>query len=322
MPHNGERRWLDPIEELRLARAAASGDKRARARLVEAHLPLVQAIAQHFRGLGLPLADLIQEGSIGLVQAVDRYDPGRGTRLAAYAAWWIRQAIMRALSDQSRVVRLPHYLVANQIAVRRAAAALQARTGREPTIAELAAETGLAGDVVATALTALEVRDSLDGWASADAEPSRSAPIDFVEDASAPDPVALAEEDVDHAELRTAVDGLRAREREVIRRRFGLNGDSGETLEEIAADLGITRERVRQIEQHALAKLALRLDAPGKAATPLRDVRARPAGEPRWQADRRPTSWAQVLGQFPGESERSARCARHSKLAASSPQRS
>jgi RNA polymerase primary sigma factor len=251
---------LGAVEERRLARAIASGDRHARQELVEANLRLVVAIARQFNGLGLSMADLVQEGSIGLMHAADRFDWRRGTRFGAYASWWIRQSIMRALSEQSRTIRLPHYLVAQQVAVRRAGAALEVRLGRRPTLEEIAVETTLPVHAVAAAVNATAVDCSLNDPLRSDERGEGAERLELVADASSPDPPEIAESDEQQIIVDDAVAHLPGRERDVIQRHFGFDGERAETLEAIASDIGVTRERVRQIEQRAMARLAQALD--------------------------------------------------------------
>jgi RNA polymerase sigma factor (sigma-70 family) len=246
---------LGAAEEQRLARAAAHGDARARQKLIESNLRLVAALASQYRGLGLPMEDLVQEGAIGLTRASHRFDPERGARFGTYAAWWIKQSIMRALSDQPRAIRLPHYLVAQQRNVRRAAAGFEARTGRPPSTEEIACEAGLRPQDVRTALEAASARESLNGSAANE----EAELLDLVPDPHSPDPAEVAATDDRHERVTEALDELPLRECQVVRRHFGLDGDNPETLDEIAADLGVARERVRQIEQHALSTLAAHL---------------------------------------------------------------
>ena len=255
-------RVLRPDEERELARLVAAGDERARRALIESNLRLVVAMARRYQGLGLPFADLVQEGTVGLIQAVDRFDWRRGRRFSTYAAWWIRQAIRRALTNDSRTIRLPSRLVAKQLAARRAAAMLEAGLGRPATIEEVAEATGydaigLAGAEQAP-LAAASLNDTVGG------EEGGAQLVELVADATARDPLVEAESSSQAEVLRAAVAALGPREREILVNHFGLDCEP-HTLEQIAGDLQLAPERVRQIEQHALAILARRLEPPRRA---------------------------------------------------------
>jgi RNA polymerase primary sigma factor len=249
-------RVLRPDEERELARLAAGGDTRARQALIEANLRLVVAMARRYQGLGLPFSDLVQEGTVGLIQAVDRFDWRRGRRFSTYAAWWIRQAIRRALTNDSRTIRLPSRLVAKQLATRRAAATLEAGLGRAATVEEIATATGYDADAVAGAveapLAATSLNDTVGG------EDGGAQLVEFVADVTARDPEVEAEDAAAAAAVRDALRALRPREREIVESHFGLDHEP-QTLEQIAGDLHLAPERVRQIEQHALAVLGRRL---------------------------------------------------------------
>jgi RNA polymerase primary sigma factor len=252
------RRVLRPDEERELARLVAAGDERARRVLIESNLRLVVAMARRYQGLGLPFSDLVQEGTVGLIQAVDRFDWRRGRRFSTYAAWWIRQSIRRALTNDSRTIRLPSRLVAKQLATRRAAATLEAGLGRAATTEEIAAATGYAPDAVAVAeqapLAAASLNENVGG------EDGGAQLVEFVADTTAADPEVEAEETSRSEALRAALSALRPRERRIVIDHFGLDCEA-HTLEQIASDLNLAPERVRQIEQHALAQLARRLSA-------------------------------------------------------------
>ena len=251
-------RVLRPDEERELARLVAEGDERARTALIEANLRLVVAMARRYQGLGLAFPDLVQEGTVGLIQAVDRFDWRRGRRFSTYAAWWIRQAIRRALTNDSRTIRLPSRLVAKQLATRRAAATLQAGLGRTATTAEIAAATGYDLAAVESAERAPIAPASLNETVGG--EEGSSQLLELVADATARDPSDETEQAARDAAIRTAVAELRPREREIVVNHFGLDCEP-HTLEQIAHELDLAPERVRQIEQHALAALARRLDA-------------------------------------------------------------
>ena len=245
-------------EERALARRVADGDAEARDVLIEANLRLVVAMARRYQGLGLSFPDLVQEGTVGLIQAVDRFDWRRGRRFSTYAAWWIRQAIRRALTNDSRTIRLPSRLVAKQLATRRAAATLEAGLGRTATTDEIAAATGFDAAAIEGVEGVPLANASLNETVGNDDGGAQL--LDLLADATALDPGDEAEETARAEAVRAAVAELRAREREIVESHFGLEGDP-HTLEQIAHDLHLAPERVRQIEQHAFATLARRLGA-------------------------------------------------------------
>ena len=245
-------------EERALARRIADGDAEARDVLIEANLRLVVAMARRYQGLGLSFPDLVQEGTVGLIQAVDRFDWRRGRRFSTYAAWWIRQAIRRALTNDSRTIRLPSRLVAKQLATRRAAATLEAGLGRAATRDEIAAATGFDAAAIESVEGVPLANASLNETVGGDGGGAQL--LDLLADSSAVDPGDEAEEAARAEAVRAAVAELRAREREIVESHFGLEGDP-HTLEQIAHDLHLAPERVRQIEQHAFATLARRLGA-------------------------------------------------------------
>ena len=251
-------RVLRPDEERELARLVAEGDERARRALIESNLRLVVAMARHYQGLGLPFADLVQEGTVGLIQAVDRFDWRRGRRFSTYAAWWIRQAIRRALTNDSWTIRLPSRLVAKQLATRRAAATLEAGLGRPATPDEIAEATGYDAAALAGLESAPLAATSLNETVGA--EDGGAQLVELVADASARDPLVEAEDAALAASVRAALAVLRPRERRILASHFGIDCEA-HTLEQIAGDLRLAPERVRQIEQHALATLARRLSA-------------------------------------------------------------
>ena len=245
-------------EERALARRIADGDAEARDVLIEANLRLVVAMARRYQGLGLSFPDLVQEGTVGLIQAVDRFDWRRGRRFSTYAAWWIRQAIRRALTNDSRTIRLPSRLVAKQLATRRAAATLEAGLGRAATTDEIAAATGFDAAAIEGVEGVPLANASLNETVGSDDGGAQL--LDLLADATAVDPGDEAEEAARAEAVRAAVAELREREREIVESHFGLEGDP-HTLEQIAHDLHLAPERVRQIEQHAFATLARRLGA-------------------------------------------------------------
>ena len=250
------RRVLRPDEERDLARLVSEGDERARRVLIESNLRLVVAMARRYQGLGLPFADLVQEGTVGLIQAVDRFDWRRGRRFSTYAAWWIRQSIRRALTNDSRTIRLPSRLVAKQLATRRAAATLEAGLGRAATTEEIAAATGYDAAAVEgverAPLASASLNDTVGG------EDGGAQLVELVADTTASDPLNETEVASRAEAVRAALAELRPREREILAEHYGVDCEA-HTLEQIAAKLDLAPERVRQIEQHALAVLARRL---------------------------------------------------------------
>jgi RNA polymerase primary sigma factor len=252
-------------EEGDLARRIRAGDEAARARLTEANLRLVVQVARRYLNRGLPLPDLIEEGNLGLIRAVEKFDGDRGTRFSTYAVWWIRQAVVRALANQARTIRLPVHVGLLLARYRKAQDRLAQRLGRAPTLGEVAA----AMDTTVEQIEELEeIRQhplSLD----APMGEERTRLADVVADESA-DPGQAARSLLrQRADLVGALDDLAENERTVLRRRFGLTGGDPETLDAIGKGLGYTRERVRQIEAAGLRKLHVLLAARGVEATDL-----------------------------------------------------
>ena len=243
---------LTPQEEIELAARIKKGDKKAREHMIKANLRLVVKIARDYEGIGLPLLDLISEGNIGLMKAVERFDPAKGGKLSTYGSWWIKQAIKRALANQSKTIRLPVHLVDKISKMRRIAMKLQEELGREPTDEELAGELGMTTARVAQMRQAAIRPTSLD--APIGDEDSNSY-AEIVEDENATSPYDNLEDKTVTGMLQDMVKHLDEREATILRFRFGLDGGSEKTLEEVGVKFGVTRERVRQIQNLALRKL-------------------------------------------------------------------
>jgi RNA polymerase primary sigma factor len=248
----GQVKLLTPAEEIELAARIKKGDKKARELMIKANLRLVVKIAHDYEGLGLPLLDLISEGNIGLMKAVERFDPAKGGKLSTYGAWWIKQSIKRALANQSKTIRLPVHLVDKISKMRRTGLRLQEELGREPTDEELAEELDMTASRVAQLRTAAIRPASLDA-PIADDDSNNFAEI--VQDENAATPYQKLEDKTVTKMLQEMVKSLETREATILRYRFGLDGGSEKTLEEVGVRFGVTRERVRQIQNIALTKL-------------------------------------------------------------------
>jgi RNA polymerase primary sigma factor len=243
---------LTPQEETELAVRVKRGDKRARARMIKANLRLVVKISHDYENLGLPLLDLISEGNIGLMKAVERFDPKKGAKLSTYAAWWIKQSIRRALSNQSKTIRLPVHVVDKMQKMNRVSLKLFQRLGREPTDAELADLLDLTPAKVAHLRTVAVRPASLDA-AIGDDDGTRFS--DIIEDTEAMTPFELLKAKTMRQEIRQQLRHLSPREAEILTLRYGLNGQEPQTLDVVGTKFKITRERVRQIQEIALTKL-------------------------------------------------------------------
>jgi RNA polymerase primary sigma factor len=246
-------------EERDLARRKDAGDELAKRRLIEANLRLVMSIARNYTRADVPLLDLIQEGNLGLIRAVEKFDYKLGFKLSTYATWWIRQAITRALADQGRTIRLPLHVADEVRRLLRARRQLAQKLNREPTLEEVAREAKQSEERVRELLELIERPVSLE-TPIGDGE---SLYGDLIEDVQAPAPLERSAAQARAKELAGALAQLEPRLRRVVSLRFGLGGDSPRTLEEVGAEVGVTRERVRQLETRALREL--RIAAPGLA---------------------------------------------------------
>lgn len=248
---------LTPDEEHATAVAARAGDFAARQRMVERNLRLVVSIAKHYAQRGLPMADLIEEGNLGLMHAITKFEPERGFRFSTYATWWIRQAVERALMHQSRLIRLPVHVVRELNQVLRARRAVEAAHGGEhrATTDKIAAHLGRPVAGVQALLQMAEQPASLDLPIDREGGAGAEALLERVADEQAPDPMGQCLGDEVHALVVGGLSALSPREREVLAGRFGLHGGDPQTLEELAEQLQLTRERVRQIQQDAMVKL-------------------------------------------------------------------
>jgi RNA polymerase primary sigma factor len=248
----GQVKLLTPEEEIELAARIKKGDKKAREQMIKANLRLVVKIARDYEGIGLPLLDLISEGNIGLMKAVERFDPSKGGKLSTYGSWWIKQSIKRALANQSKTIRLPVHLVDKISKMRRVAMQLQEAFGREPTDEELGEELGIPTSRVTQMRLAAIRPASLDAPIG-DEDSNNFAEV--VQDENADTPYEQLEDKTVTGMLQEMVKKLDPREATILRFRFGLDGGSEKTLEEVGEKFGVTRERVRQIQNIALRKL-------------------------------------------------------------------
>jgi RNA polymerase primary sigma factor len=248
----GRHPLLTAEEEVRLAQAYEAGDEGARRKMIESNLRLVVSIARRFSATGLPLSDLVQEGNLGLLRAVEKFDWRRGVKFSTYATWWIKQAITRGAADRgARAIRLPVHVDEQVGRLRRAQTRLRELLGREPTPGELAAELGLPVGAVGRLRDAAQAVTSLDTPIGDDGAPLQ----DLLEDEGAVGPDELALEAVGRQALEQALNALPERARRVLVLRYGLDTGTPRTLEEVAAVMGVSRERVRQVELGALAAL-------------------------------------------------------------------
>ena len=258
----GRHKLLTAAEEVALAKRIERGDPVAKRVMIESNLRLVVSIAKGYRGLGVPFLDLIQEGTLGLNRAVEKFDWRRGFKFSTYATWWIRQSVQRAVANHARTIRVPVHVVERQQKLSRAARRLEVELGREATKEELAEATGLPLQHVEEALSAASASVSLNQTVGADDEGELG---DLFADREAADPFEEAEESLRRQNIRKALDALPERERRILELRFGFEGEPW-TLEAIGHELDLTRERVRQLEGQALSRLAALRDLASLAA--------------------------------------------------------
>lgn len=240
-------------EEIKLAARIKRGDKAARDHMIKANLRLVVKIAYDYKDMGLPLMDLISEGNLGLIKAVERFDPNKGGKLSTYAAWWIKQSMKRALANQSKTIRLPVHLVDKIARMRRTIAALTEEFDREPTNEEIAYEMQMPVNKIALLKTVSVRPASLDAPVGEDSDSATLGDLVGDENTVAPD-AYLGERNL-REDLRAMVDSLDPREAAIIKLRFGLDGEKELTLEEVGKKFKVTRERIRQLEYLALQKI-------------------------------------------------------------------
>jgi RNA polymerase primary sigma factor len=254
LAHIGQGELLSHEEEIDLSKRAKQGDGRARQRLIEKNLRLVVSVAKRYRGYGLPFEDLIQEGNIGLMKAVEKFDPDRGFRFSTYATWWIRQAVQRAVADKGRTIRVPVHMTDKIRKMARMYNGLSTELGREPTDEEVASGLGWTVKDVRDVKGAMPDATSLNQPLSSEGDASELG--DFVEDERASDTPGEVMREMETAGLQQAVERLPERHRYVLVRRYGLDDREAATLAVLSDELDISRERVRQLQREAERMLA------------------------------------------------------------------
>jgi len=252
----GQVKLITPKEEIVLAKRIRKGDKRAREQMITANLRLVVKIARNYEGLGLPLLDLINEGNIGLMKGVERFNPRKGAKLSTYASWWIKQSITRALTNQSKTIRLPVHVVDKMAHIRKTEVKLREAFDRDPTDQEVADHLGLNPRRIQEYRDASRAHVSLDAPVGTD-EPKQISEVVADPNAAAPFDRLVRKNDTELVQAGLAT--LTPRENKILAMRFGLDDGRPKTLEEIGDRLGVTRERIRQIQEEALKKMRVKI---------------------------------------------------------------